>query len=85
MIGMNIAQFLRLRTWLGSAAPKRRFRCVLEGSRNPPSAHWVHSMPAISLSAACARQCWRAGEALAFVACTLSSYLQDRFSLFSFG
>lgn len=39
----------------------------------------------ISLSAARARHCQRAGEALACVASTLPSHLQDTFSLVSFG
>lgn len=85
MIEINIVQFLRLGTWLGSAALKCRLRCVLGGSGNPPSARWVHNTPVISLSAECARHYQRAGEALACVTCTLSSYLEDRFSLFSFG
>lgn len=37
-----------------------------------------------SLHSTCTH-CQRAGEALACVTCTLSSHLQDRFSLFSFG
>ena len=85
MIGMNIVQFLQLRTWLGSAALEHRLRGILKGSGKLPSTPWVHSTPVIFLSAACACQCRRAGEALACITCTLSSYLQDRFSLFYFG
>lgn len=52
MRGMDRVQFLRLRTWLGSAALKHRLRGVLEGSGNPPCAGWALGVAAVSLSTA---------------------------------
>lgn len=84
MRGMDVVQFLRLRTWLGSAAPKLRLRGVLEGSGTTMHRVGSQSVCSFSLHSTCTH-CQRAGEALACVTCTLSSHLQDRFSLFSFG
>lgn len=71
------------RAWF--SCTKMQAQMCTRGLWDPPSARWVHNTPVTSLSAECARHCQRAGEALACVACTLSSYLQDRFSLFPFG
>lgn len=71
------------RAWF--SCTKMQAQMCTRGLWDPPSAQRVHNTPVTSLSAECARHCQRAGEALACVTCTLSSYLQDRFSLFSFG
>lgn len=84
MRGMDTLQFLRLRTWLGSAALKHRLRAVLWALG--ATMHRVGSQHICSFSPhSTCTHCQRAGEALACVTCTLSSHLQDRFSLFSFG